>query len=251
VYSFGASGAPMSQYLAVAGFLRHRYRPAGLVILVVGNDFDESLLRYKTAPGFFYFDEQGESLKLVRVDYHPSSLRRQLRRSAVSRYLFANLKITELPAQIRGMFSPATPRSYAGNTATDADSVKLALSKRVVEQFLHDMPDSAGLPPDRIAIMVDGTRVYADSLRKAARTSYFGMMRQYLIEAAGRARFEVIDMEPRFTERHHRDGSRFEFATDAHWNATGHEEAALAVLNSRLLGQIIGSDSTSRRAARR
>jgi hypothetical protein len=247
VYSFGASGAPMSQYLAVAGFIRHRYRPAGLVIIVVGNDFDESLLRYKTSPGFHYFRERGPSLELTRIDYHPSTLRRLLRLSAISRYLFSNLKITEAPARIREALSPSAPRTFAGNTTAQVDSVKLALSKRVVDAFLRAVPDSAGLPAERIEIVVDGTRVYADSLREPARTSYFGMMREYLIAAGTRAGFRMIDLEPQFEARHQRDGSRFEFATDNHWNAIGHAEAALAVERSGLIEELLGSDSASRR----
>ena len=40
VYSFGASGAPLSQYLVWAQYAAQKYRPAGLAIVVVGNDFD-------------------------------------------------------------------------------------------------------------------------------------------------------------------------------------------------------------------
>lgn len=243
VYSFGASGAPLSQYLAVAGFAHHRYRPAGLVIVVVGNDFDESLTRYKTAPGFHYFQERGDALELIRIDYHPSTVRRLLRLSAISRYLFSNLKVSELPARIRAAFSSTSHVAFAGNTLATADPERLALSKRVVDQFLRALPDSAGLPAERIEIVVDGMRVYADSLRGAAGGSYFGLMREYLIERARAAGFRIIDLDPQFDARHRRDGSRFEFETDNHWNATGHEEAALAVMNSQLLQQILDSDS--------
>ena len=48
--------AALSEYLAEAGFARATFRPDGLVIVVVGNDFDESLLRYTngTAPGLSF-----------------------------------------------------------------------------------------------------------------------------------------------------------------------------------------------------
>ncbi len=70
VYAFSASGAPLSQYLAYAEYVTKEFNPEGLVILVVGNDFDESLIKYKSSPGFHYFVEsdQGE-LILKRVDF--------------------------------------------------------------------------------------------------------------------------------------------------------------------------------------
>jgi hypothetical protein len=52
VYSFAASGAPLSQYVTWARHAAKDYGATALVINVVGNDFDESLAIYKTAPGF-------------------------------------------------------------------------------------------------------------------------------------------------------------------------------------------------------
>lgn len=49
-------------------------------------------------------------------------------------------------------------------------------------------------------------------------------MRQYFIERVQANEYEVIDMQPRFISRHRRDGSRFEFTLDAHWNGLMHQE---------------------------
>ena len=46
VYSFGFSGAALSQYLAWAQFATRAYNPDGLIFVVVGNDFDQSLTKY-------------------------------------------------------------------------------------------------------------------------------------------------------------------------------------------------------------
>ena len=49
VYSFGTSGAPLSQYLIWARHAdRRTYDAQSLLINVVGNDFDESHSRYKS-----------------------------------------------------------------------------------------------------------------------------------------------------------------------------------------------------------
>src|SRR5262245_45423644 len=56
VYSFAASGAPLSQYLIWARHAVRQYGAQALLINVVGNDFDESLSTYKTAVGFWHYD---------------------------------------------------------------------------------------------------------------------------------------------------------------------------------------------------
>ena len=55
VYSFAIRGSPLSQYLAFAEYARDKYRPDAMVFVIVGNDFDESLLAYKEEPGYFCF----------------------------------------------------------------------------------------------------------------------------------------------------------------------------------------------------
>jgi hypothetical protein len=59
-------------------------------------------------------------------------------------------------------------------------------------------------------------------------------MRTYFIEEARRRGFEVQDMQDWFALRYARDHSAFQFPDDGHWNPIGHEEAANAVLGSRL-----------------
>ncbi len=238
VYSFGVSGGPLSQYLAEAEFAHQKFHPDGLTIVVVGNDFDESLLRYKSAPGFHYFAETTQGLQLTRVDYHPSLGRRLIRSFALSRYLFGNLKLGESLASLIATFhgDSAKVTDFAGNTRFRADSERVAASRRAVDQFLIEVPRRSGLPASRIQFLLDGVRpeLYSDDGLRRAEASYFGQMRRYFIARAGAAGFEVIDLQPRFVEKFHREGVRFEFSTDAHWNASGHAEAAAAVVQSEV-----------------
>ena len=62
VYSFAASGAPLSQYLIWARHAVREYGAQALLINVVGNDFDESISTYKTEVGFWQYvpDANGE-----------------------------------------------------------------------------------------------------------------------------------------------------------------------------------------------
>ena len=72
VYSLGISGAPLSQYLVYAEFARDAFRPSAMAFVVAPNDFEESLLKYKTEPRFHYFAEDG-SLKRLDYELRPPS----------------------------------------------------------------------------------------------------------------------------------------------------------------------------------
>jgi hypothetical protein len=160
---------------------------------------------------------------------------RLIRMSALARYLFFNLHVAEMRAQRR-----ASGAVFVGNTSVLVDSERVALSKRAVNAFLDQAPARAGLPPSRILLVVDGIRtaIYSVEGARAASGSYYQVMREYLIEAANKRGFEVLDMQPRFTARYAREHQRFEYPFDAHWNGLGHQEAALGVEGSALFRSI-------------
>jgi hypothetical protein len=240
VYTFGSSGSPMSQYLAYAEYVRDTFHPAGLVIVIVGNDFDESLLKYKHAPAFHYFVENnyGE-LVLRRIDFKPSFLGRIVQRSALGMYLLQNLQILSVRERLKDTLQSLHGRhpTYVGNTPVSADPIRVSDSKRVVDTFLHMLPSMSGLDTSRIALVVDGNRqaIYDDTpSREPVQVSYFDVMRLYLMEGAQAKGFEVIDMQQGFVDHYRHNGQRFEFPDDGHWNAIGHEVFVKAVQLSKV-----------------
>jgi hypothetical protein len=241
VYSFAASGAPLSQYLIWAAHAVDRYGATAVVINVVGNDFDESLEEYNDRPGFSRYvrDEHGE-LQLRRFEYRPGIWRDMVASSALARYLFFNLNLSTVWFQLRSLVlgSPAmaAPR-FAGNTAADASDERVNSSLAAIDAFFRDLPRLVHLPPDRIAFTMDGFR-YADAAADAGGT-YFALMRRAFQAKAGALGYEVIDLDPWFFARHARDGARFEFMRDGHWNPVGHEVAAEALMSSRLLQSVL------------
>lgn len=237
VYSFAASGAPLSQYLVWAEHARERYAPRALVISVVGNDFDESVARYGLYPGLHHFapDESG-ALRLVRADFRPSPLGPLVYASAVGRYLLLNLKLrTQLSSLLRGKVELGETW-YVGNTPGEYTSERLEDSQRALDSFLDLLPEKSGLAPERVLLVIDGMRpeLYDPPQLERAATSFFGVMRARLIEQARARGHEVIDLQPAFMERFARDRERFEFPTDYHWNGTGHAAVADAVRLSRV-----------------
>ncbi|MBI1397582.1 MAG: hypothetical protein GC151_16535 [Betaproteobacteria bacterium] len=241
VYSFAASGAPLSQYLIWAREAVERYRAGFMVINVVGNDFDESILKYRGWPGGHYYVPAADgTLVLKRVDYEPSPLHRLLRRSALMRYLVFNLKVTDVPATLEGL--GAAGRATYGNTAAGPE--RLSESRQAVDAFLRDLPAMTGLPPDRVLLLVDGLR-YPDLVEKAA-GSYFVRMRTYLIEQASRHGFEVIDLDPLFFADFRRNHQLFHIPEEGHWNSRGHAVAADAVRSSALYAAFRAATAAAR-----
>jgi hypothetical protein len=237
VYSIGISGAQLAQYLAFAQYAWTEFHPQGMVFVIIGNDFDESLTKYAEQPGFHHFQEDADShdLKLVRIDYQPGLAKRLLRKSALVRYLWGTVGISNIASVMAHRFEHGV--EYVGNTTAYASDNRLADSRRVVDRFFSELPQRVGLEKSHILFVIDAMRpdIYSDSDLKRATGSYFDLMRHYFLEQAERNGYEAIDMQPRFIVRHRRDGSRFEFPVDAHWNELGHHEAADAIVSSRLL----------------
>lgn len=246
VYSFGASGAPMSEYLGEADYARSKFHPNAMVVIVVGNDFDRSLQQYTGSAGFHIFRQDSTGhLELHLVDYRPSRWRRLARHSALVRYIVLNLAggVDATKQLLRG--NPARPK-YVGNAEASAAPERVRASRAAVDEFLKELPARAGLPAGRIAIMVDAMRpdMYdPDSLRAAA-GSFFDVMRRYLMERARRAGFDVVDMQQQFLRRYALDRTRFEFNTDDHWSGVGHEVAAAAAAASPVFRSVFPSACT-------
>src|SRR5215472_12708068 len=122
VYSFGGSGAPLSQYIVWAAYAAQKYHPRGIAITVVGNDFDESLLKYKNAPAHHYFTELPDgNLELRRVNYQPSRIRGVLSESALARYVILDFQLTNLMFQVESWLSGGPKVNFVANTSNSLD----------------------------------------------------------------------------------------------------------------------------------
>jgi hypothetical protein len=246
VYSFGSSGSSLLDYLYYAAYARQHFRPEWVVINVVGNDFDEMLLRYRQEPAFHHLKELPDgSLAAIPLEYRLSPGLGLLRRSALARYLSFNIgNASPAMARLLGalhrvaawLFAPANAAEpeFVGNTAATTDPQRIELSQRAVRYVLDHLAKATGLPPSHVLFLVDSYRIFDPAGLASARRSFFGIMREFLIaEARGRG-YEVVDLQDWFARRHEQDGSVFQFPDDGHWNVTGHDEAARAVIASRV-----------------
>jgi hypothetical protein len=240
VYSYGASGAPLSQYLIWAREARERWKASALIIVVVGNDFDESLAVYKTGPGFHHYVAGPDGkLTLRRFDYQPSRLGILVRSSALARYLVFHLNVREhvhaLIENVLTFVGSARAETYVGNTAAANDSERLRWSEAAVKAFLRDLVAYAGWRPEQVTFLVDGIRY--PSTDPVVMLSYFTRMRNYFISESQKAGFEAIDMDTHFFPRFKATNERYDFPTDGHWNGLGHQLAAEAAQKSTMFAR--------------
>lgn len=232
VYSFGISGAPLSQYLAQAAYASDVFHPEKMIFVIVGNDFDESLIEYKSSPGFHYFDQEtDESLKLLRVDYQPSLTTSIFRNSKLAMYLITNVQIQHIFANL---MRSSKPGQHVGQTAANANTKRLSKSYKVVDAFFQHLPQYSALSPENILFVMDTMRphLYTAQGRKAAQGSFADIMRTHFMQVARTKGYEVVDMTPTFLNDFKRHGQRFEFERDGHWNNRGHEVVTQAIANA-------------------
>jgi hypothetical protein len=221
VYSLAISGAPLSQYLAYAEYARRTFRADALAIVIAPNDFDESLIKYKSDGRFHYFSEDG---KLERVDYELTGIKSVLRHSAALRYIMYNLD--------------AGIRLQAWKAAQSMPDVekRLADSRKAVDYFFEQLPGRTGLGPERIVFVLDPLRraIYSTETWEKARDTFYGRVPEYFAKQAAKRGYEVIDLAPVFI-RAHTLGRTVESApTDSHWSAFGHELVASQIAASRV-----------------
>ena len=232
VYSFANSGAPLSQYLILARHAVDEYQAKAVVINVVINDFDESHVAYKSGPGFWLYvtDPKGQ-LRLQFFPHNPGGLWILARQSALARYIFINLKFDYIRfiAGFRDLFAFLRPVAAQTidrpMTAPDADERRMKISYEAIDAFFRDLPRLLKLPPERVLFTIDGFR-YPEAV---ATGTYFDLMRKTFLTKAQALGYEAIDLDPLFFERYRRNGERFEFVNDPHWNGTGHAVTAAAV----------------------
>ncbi len=236
VYSFGLSGAPLSQYLALAKHAQENYNTKLLVIPVIGNDFDESLPQYHYTDTFFQFvrAEDGALKPELMREFRPIWWKELIRESAVVRYLYFNVGLSGIWWKLKNTFL-GDKQDYVGNTTANTSLQRLKDSEEAVDTFLALLPEYSGLPPAQIVFVVDtprGHHIYGHDTLPSPGDSYFEQMREYFIQKARMAGYEAVDLRPLFFKDHKRTGAKFEFPTDGHWNAEGHRVAYEAVLGT-------------------
>jgi len=235
VYSFAASGAQLPTYLAYTDYARSMFKPDQYIFFIIGNDYDESLCKYRCRPGNHFFADNLSGEMLLKP-YQPSGLRGLLNHSALIRYIVFNLQIDR--QKIVDLFGSKEDKlKYVGNTAAAFSPERLEDSKKVVSLFLEQLIRQADVSPKDILFVVDGNRqsIYEPALAEELDKSFVAKMNAYFIVQATLRGFPVVDLHTFFKANYMKDKTPFNSDHDWHWNEYGHDAAFRAVQQSGFL----------------
>jgi hypothetical protein len=113
-----------------------------MAFVIIGNDFDESLFKYMSNPALHYFEENGNGFGMRRVDYHLSTAKKILRKSAFVRYVMYNLSLIETLQRLSGRVPDA--EEYVGNVPATVEQTRLTDSMRAVDEYFRQLPLRTG-----------------------------------------------------------------------------------------------------------
>jgi hypothetical protein len=224
VYAFGISGAPLSQYLEMARYVRTRFDPDIFVINVVHNYFAESLCSTTRQRGMLCLEEDRGVLREAPIShYEPSPLLRMFRNSSLIRFLVINLQIrTQLQRLISTLSTAPTYNAGVDVNVVKSDSTKIA---EATDYILRTLKRESGKKP--ILIMIDAPRndIYAGTME----VSNVRWLNELLRQKAMQFGFSFLDLTDEFKKSFEADHVRLEWAYDGHWNEKGHRVVANAL----------------------
>ena len=224
VYSFGVSGAPLSQYLHLARYVNRVFKPAILVVLVVHNDFDESLADAYRKPRFLQLTYRNGTFAEVKpTPYYVSSFTKFFHKSALVRYLEQNCELYSL---LNFNYAFADPLRFNANI----DVEKANQQRRLITKATRHLIDTfaAENTDKKLIFMMDAPRV--DIYEKTLAVSNVAWLHQILRDACGERHLDFLDLTQPFAQEYYASGKRLDNKVDAHWNARGHRLAADTLL---------------------
>lgn len=233
VYRFAISGAPLSHYLYMLEHEAAQYAPDVVVIVLVHNDFDESF-RFKAGRYTSSFMKLALTDGQVTAEIPPvpykESWRDRLRQLATVRYFYYRWQMS--PTVLRGL--------VLGSARAEAPRFEANIH---VDEVLSRLPDIgaatdylfgrlAALGRDRgfqLLLVMDANRapIYAGTAK--TRPEGASALNVLALEMAARHGLGFLDLTEAFTGAWQANGTRFEFASDGHWNEHGHEVVADAI----------------------
>lgn len=229
-YRFGISGAPLSQYVHMVEREVARFRPDRIVVVLVHNDFDESFVlrpgRYTSS--FLKFNiANGRFLgELPPEPWRPGALE-FLRRTVIARYFLYRWQVR--PQTLADFFlgpARASDPRYAANIDV-SEVLPREADIRVATHYafarLSALASSAGAS---LHLVMDGDR---GAIQAGVVSSPALVLNAIVADTARAQGLPFLDLHPVFAADWAKQQKRFDFPSDAHWNAHGHQVAARAI----------------------
>lgn len=219
VFSFGISGAPFSQYLHLSRYVSRHYHPDLIIFNLVHNDFDESLKQFKDTPSFLQLEiNNGEIHEVAPSKPH---LHRYLKKSAIVRYLIANLGVMSFMQQRKA----GKEKEFNANIDVEALNQRKAQVKAATNYLVEKIKEEN--PNAGILFVMDAPR--QDIYTQRLQNSSVLWLNQMMSEICVQAKVDFLDLTNVFSANFEQHQKKFNSELDYHWDAYGHQVVAHAL----------------------
>ncbi len=216
VYGIGKRGTPLSHFAAFAAYAQAHIAPAYTLVLVNHLGVPESFADYRKMPQARQYKlDKSEVISIPAKPKSSSTLKDLLAKSRLYTYLRTNFALQLTPPR-DPFFQPPTPE------IVQQDSVRLSKQLELVHtQFLEDMSVAAGRSKVLYILHPYRTSIYAGDT-PVQQSRWLQLFKQVL-EQQGAA---YLDLNVHFQEVYQREGKRFEYDINNHFNEYGTKVAA-------------------------
>jgi hypothetical protein len=228
VYRFAISGSPLSQYLYMIEHAAVRYAPDRVVVVIVHNDFTESyqLQIGKYTRSFARLTIEDGVVTEIPPQPHEPPRFLWARGSAIYRFMVDRMQVN-VAALKQKVLNRGDADGYAANVSQSSIEDEWQSIRLVTDYFfakLSEMGTQFGFQP---VVVIDGVRraIYENVQLEPQR------LNQLCVDIGAAHGVVVIDMHDEFSALFARDGRRFEFVRDGHWNAYAHEVVGMRLCN--------------------
>jgi hypothetical protein len=238
VYRYGISGAPLSQYAYMVEKEVLAHSPDLVVVVLVHNDFDESFeyrpgrytssfLKIKIADGEFAGDTPPEP--------YAESWKDWIRRLATVRFLYYQHQVSPSTVKrgLKQLLSsvgqqPVERTDYEANVSVSTIESKIQAVAAVTKYLFRRLKEATSTRDADLLIVIDGDRhgIYNAASNNAPLESKVLELNRMAADIARSLGMDFIDLGPIFANHYRKNGIRFEYSSDNHWNRTAHELVA-------------------------
>lgn len=233
VYQFGYSGAALSQYLQMMRYVVPMYQPDILLFHIVHNDIHESIFEMKPVHFFLEFKkgEDGRWIELSPKPYEPSPKKRFLFKSAIVRFLYFNLYLSERIPALYSLFKKKERKYYEANV--DLSRIKdTKMLDSITSHIFNEYSILAKRYNTKIGLVMDGPRAAIYAGKDPKETEAY-VLNEIVRKNAEKLGLPLLDMTEIFINDYNKHHKRFEENIDWHYNQYGHRivgEAASSFL---------------------
>lgn len=217
VYAAAGSGNGLADGLEILRYYQPRLHPRTVVLFVDAGNLNELLAPAQR--GHSHFVVSGQAVSAVHNPYVESKVKRLVAHSALARYVYYNLKLSDW------ILSKLQSSKSAGTAAASTADARAA----ALEFYLTQLRQAGGAAT-RLIFLVDGERnvLYGPG---HVQPQWHGDNRDFFMARARQHGYAVVDMQPVFAQHWALRRERMDFLPmDGHWNKVAHGLAAQQLL---------------------